>query len=141
MGFKSLEPFLAFSASPQKFSQNASIGIRSRIVLATVLALFGLSAIAIGQETPMPESAATNQTAVEGVVIYPRPPAGFDPLTASNNELKRYGFPPRPDAQKAPQAYRHWRALVSVPRIGNPTLQQTDIYDGPAKLAPGKRTP
>ena len=120
-----------------------SNGIRRRTIFGAVMAFCGLSALgftplALAQEIKVPESATA---AVPNVVVYPPAPAGFDPLTASDNDLKRYGFPPRPDAQKAPQAYRHWRALVSVPRIGNPTLQQTDIYDGPAKLAPAKNAP
>ena len=28
--------------------------------------------------------------------VYDIPPAGFDPVTASDNELKQWGFPPRP---------------------------------------------
>jgi len=31
------------------------------------------------------------------------PPAGFDPLSASDSKLARFGFPPRPDAAAAPE--------------------------------------
>ena len=87
----------------------------------------------MGQETRVPENGTTNQTIVEGVTTYPEPPARFNPLTASDKELERYGFPPRPDAKKAPEAYRQWQKLVLVPRKGNPKLQSTTIYDGPAQ--------
>jgi hypothetical protein len=118
------------STSPRKFSQNASIGIR-RIVFGAIAALYGLSALAVGQETQVPENAVTNQTTVEGLTTYPEPPPGFNPLTASDTELRRYGFPPRPDVKKTPEAYRQWRKLVLVPRKGNPKLQPSTIYDGP----------
>jgi hypothetical protein len=78
---------------------------------------------------------------VQGMTTYPQPPADFDPVTASDSELKRYGFPPRPDAHKAPEAYRHWRALVSVPRGANPTFQQTNIYNGVTRPAYPKNEP
>jgi hypothetical protein len=126
------------STTLRKLSQNAPLGARRIIALGAAIVFGGLSSLAMGQETRVPESATTNQTTVQGVVTYPQPPAGFDPLTASDKELKRYGFPPRPDAHKAPEAYRHWRALVSVPRGANPTLQQTNIYNGPAQHAPAK---
>jgi len=36
------------------------------------------------------------------------PPKGFDPLSASPRELKRYGFPRRPDAVQMPTAAAKW---------------------------------
>ena len=121
-----------FSTSPRKFLQNTSIGI-CRIVFGAIIALCALSTLAIGQNALVPERAATNQTAAESAIIYPEPPPGFNPLTASDKELNRYGFPPRPDANKAPEAYRQWRKLVLVPRKGNSKLQPTTIDDGPAQ--------
>jgi hypothetical protein len=98
--------------------------------LGLAILLGGLSSLA------MPVSVATGQTnaptVAAGQVTSPLPPTGFDPITASNDELQRYGFPPRPDAKKAPEAYSQWRKLVLVPRTGNPELQPTRIYDGPA---------
>ncbi len=139
-----------FSTTVQKFFENASFAPR-KFALGLAIVLCGLSSLAMAQGTPVPESVtvdqsnapsvAADQTNALGVVSYPQPPAGFDPLTASDKELTRYGFPPRPDPEKAPEAYAHWRKLVSVPRIANPTLQQTTIYNGPAQFAPAKREP
>ncbi|MFZ0888076.1 MAG: G1 family glutamic endopeptidase [Candidatus Binataceae bacterium] len=88
----------------------------------------------MAQHTPPQGSVAPDQTNVPGVVIYPAPPAGFDALTASDADLAQYGFPPRPDAQSAPEAYAHWQKMVASPqkRI-TPKLQQTTIYNGPAQ--------
>jgi len=45
----------------------------------------------------------------QGVLALPPPPAGFDPAKATPAMLERHGFPRRPDARLAPQAYRLWR--------------------------------
>jgi hypothetical protein len=128
----------------QKFSKTASRAVRRIIVLGTAVAVGSGAAPAMGQPARAPASVATNQSnqpAVQGVITYPEPPPGFDPLTASDKDLTRYGFPPRPDARKAPESYRHWRSLVLVPRIANPTLQRTTIYNGSALRAPAKYEP
>jgi hypothetical protein len=126
-----------FSAMLQKFSESVSLGTRNTIVLGVAIVLGSLSSLAMAQGTPVPGSVATGQVNIPwvaaGQTSSPRPPAGFDPLTASDNELKRYGFPPRPNAKRAPEAYKQWRKLVLVPRKGNPKLQPTNIYDGPAQ--------
>ncbi|MGC1254101.1 MAG: hypothetical protein WA867_01000 [Candidatus Acidiferrales bacterium] len=134
----------------RKFSEKASFA-RRKFVLGLAIVVCGLSSLAMAQGTPVPKSVAADQrnapnvaadqTNAPGVASYPQPPAGFDPLTASDKELTRYGFPPRPDPEKAPEAYAHWQKLVSVPRIANPTLQQTTIYNGPAQHVPTKREP
>src|SRR5579862_3865271 len=36
---------------------------------------------------------------------YPKPPANFDPLTASYSQLRKHGFPARPDSPKLLQRY------------------------------------
>jgi hypothetical protein len=45
----------------------------------------------------------------------PLPPEGFDPVTASNAELQRFGYPRRPDSDASPQAFEHWRDIYSRP--------------------------
>jgi hypothetical protein len=65
------------------------------------------------------QSSATISTNLEGVHAYPTPPAGFDPLAASDEELAAYGIPLRPDKTQDPDGYRHWTRvaqLVSNPR-------------------------
>jgi hypothetical protein len=112
----------------------ADVAGRLRVAgFAAAIALCGASSLALANGTPPPESVATDQTNVQGVVAYPEPPAGFNPLSASDAEIEQYGFPPRPDAQSEPDQYRHWQKLVSVPRVANPKLQQTTIHNGPAQ--------
>jgi Peptidase A4 family len=46
------------------------------------------------------------------------PPPGFDPQTASEDHLLRYGFPRRPDPEKDPDLMRLWRrAFARVPQL------------------------
>lgn len=45
----------------------------------------------------------------------PRPAFTGDPMAPSNDELLRMGYPPRPDPQKAPQAYASWLRMISKP--------------------------
>lgn len=126
-----------FSTRLRKFSKHASprAGSLCAVGLSVAIAVCGLSSLAMAQRTPPSESVATDQTNLPGTVVYPQPPAGFDPLTASDAALAQYGFPARPDAQSAPEAYAHWQKLVTTPqsRITNPKLQRTTIYNGPAQ--------
>ncbi|MFY9906438.1 MAG: hypothetical protein WBX02_22325 [Terriglobales bacterium] len=63
--------------------------------------------------------------------VYDIPPAGFDPVTASDNELKQWGFPPRP-SEVDTKAYARWKRVASLKRI-TPQLTFTNIYHGPAR--------
>jgi len=112
----------------------AEVAGHFRVVgLSVAIALCGPSSLALANGTPPPESVATDQTTAQEVVAYPQPPADLSPLSASDADLGQYGFPPRPDAQSAPDEYAHWKKLVSVPRVANPKLQQTTIYNGPVQ--------
>ena len=107
---------------------------RLRVVgFSVAIALCGSSSLALANGTPPPESVAADQTNAQEIVISPPPPADFNPLSASDAELDQYGYPPHPDAQSAPDEYAQWKKLVSVPRISNPKLQQTTIYNGPVQ--------
>lgn len=108
-----------------------SLSAFSWLILA--LAFFCLFPMAMAQTAP---AISADQSQAANMVIYPAPPAGFDPTTASDIALEVYGFPPRPDPTTAPQAHAHWRRLVSAPqaRISNPLLRQTEIYHGPARI-------
>ncbi len=44
---------------------------------------------------------------------YEPPPADFDPLTAPDSLLLRYGFPSRPDAQQFPELRKRWERELS----------------------------
>ena len=43
------------------------------------------------------------------------PPAGFDPLTATAQQLAQYFLPPRPEATLAPRSYALWVEAMSPP--------------------------
>ena len=49
--------------------------------------------------------------------IFPLPERGFDPLTASPEELSHYGLPAKPDADAHPARYRFWHELFSPPLL------------------------
>jgi hypothetical protein len=73
-------------------------------------------------------------TNIPNVHAFVAPPATFNPVAASPEALQQYGFPPRPDKLKAPEAYNAWVKAVSAPqtRLESPQLEQTSIYNGPA---------
>ena len=77
--------------------------------------------IAPGRPTNMP-----------GVTTSAEPPKHFDPLTANDEQLNAYGFPPRPNQATNPNAYANWSHAVGAhPKRLVPKLQQTIIYHGP----------
>ncbi|MGA2859578.1 MAG: G1 family glutamic endopeptidase [Candidatus Sulfotelmatobacter sp.] len=53
-----------------------------------------------------------------GVYAFTQPPADFDPLTASQEELASWGYPPRPNPAEGPRALARWSEEV------NPALQR-----------------
>lgn len=47
------------------------------------------------------------------IKVYPKPPPGFNPVTASDAQLEAYGFPPRPPgASPSSPAYQAWLTAV-----------------------------
>src|ERR1700756_4341539 len=71
-----------------------------------------------------------------GATTIDAPPAGFDPIMASDHELAFHGFPPRPDQNANPKAYARWaRAMKASKTRIVPTLEQTTIFHGPVKHA------
>lgn len=59
------------------------------------------------------------------------PPTGWKPVTATNRELKAYGFPPRPSGGAA---LRHWTDTMSRwKRPGRPGMCQTNVVAAPAR--------
>ena len=50
------------------------------------------------------------------------PPADFDPLTATNTDLLKYSYPPRPDKETTPNLRALWERKVSTsPRFVTPS--------------------
>jgi len=73
-------------------------------------------------------AAYTVPTNLPGVQTFIAPAEGFNPLTASDEELAMFGFPPRPDAEAAPEAYESWRrAMLSSRERVIPQLEITNI--------------
>jgi hypothetical protein len=52
---------------------------------------------------------------IEATRIPKVPPAGFNPLEATSDELKLYGLPPKPDATADPERYAKWSKHLSKP--------------------------
>jgi hypothetical protein len=72
--------------------------------------------------------AANVSTNVPGILTYSEPPATFRPLTASDEELAAYGFPPRPDKLANPQHYQLWeRVVLAAKNRWNGELQALPI--------------
>jgi len=95
-----------------------------RTTIAAVAAALLMASVANASQ------AASNQlpTNLPGATTAVAPPSGFDPLTASDEDLATYGFPPRP-AQASP-AYAAWaRAMKSSRERIFPQLEVTDIQN------------
>ncbi len=82
-----------------------------------------------------------NETALNlpGATTIAAPPAGFDPINASDEELAYHGFPPRPNQTTEAKQYASWvRAMKASKTRVVPSLEQTSVFHGPVK--PGKGT-
>jgi hypothetical protein len=80
------------------------------------------------------ESICTNCAKPNGIPAA-TPPAGFNPLAATDAQLDYYGFPPRPDPKASPGAYDAWRTMVTAPvKRVIPHQQMTTIANGPAVI-------
>ncbi|MGH3854368.1 MAG: G1 family glutamic endopeptidase [Pseudonocardiaceae bacterium] len=71
-----------------------------------------------------------------GVAVhtFPLPPAGFDPLAASAEQLRRHGFPRRPDHTEMPDAATKWvRAFSRYPAFEHiaPEFKGLERRSGP----------
>src|ERR1700683_5455016 len=98
------------------------LSTKSLTVVATVLALMvSLAATAESQSYALRqlyETSATIPTNVESIRAYPVPPQGFNPLTASDEELAAYGIPLRPDKMQHPGGYSQWTRVAQL--MSNP---------------------
>lgn len=108
-----------------------SSAIAAVVVLAAPLTTLAQNRV----ETPhrmQPNEHALN---LPGATTIDAPPAGFDPMNASDEELAYHGFPPRPNQATDPKAYASWAEAMqhSKTRVA-PTLEQTNIFHGPAQM-------
>ncbi len=107
---------------------------RSWQTLAAGVAAATLSAWLSGGTAQAQFLAQPRATNLPGVTTSAAPPAGFEPLTAGDDALAAYGFPPRPDVRTAPQAYARWAHAVGAhPQRLVPELRETGIYHGPLR--------
>jgi hypothetical protein len=75
-------------------------------------------------------------TNVKGVRTFNPPPAGYNPLTATEQENAVYGFPPRPPQEDAVSYSRWAKAMMAAKNRWNGNLKVHDYSSTPAKPAP-----
>jgi hypothetical protein len=64
-----------------------------------------------------------------GVITFPVPPKGFDPITASDESLAKFGLPRRPDPKTEPGLRKLWdRALARKPTFIDPKLVEDKVW-------------
>jgi hypothetical protein len=82
-----------------------------------------------------PNELATN---LAGVTTIATPPKGFNPLTASDQDLEYYGFPPRPNEIAAPKALATWQKAMAASKTRvTPVLEVSRNSSSPAKMNTG----
>jgi Peptidase A4 family len=105
--------------------------------MAIVVVALGYSARAGAQTSDVRavyDASAVIETNIPGVRSFSEPPAGFNAVAASDEELATYGFPPRPDKQNAPAAYSMWAKAMAASKIRwNGELKRTGWYSQPAQ--------
>ena len=103
----------------------------SSAIAAVVLLAAPLAGIAQNSHKLQPNERALN---LPGATTFDAPPAGFDPINASDEELQYHGFAPRPNQATEPKAYATWvKAMQHSNTRLVPSLEQTSIFHGPAK--------
>jgi hypothetical protein len=114
--------------------KSLSSALTAVLLLAAPLA--GTAQVALNNNAPhklQPNERALN---IAGATTIVQPPAGFNPLAASDEELAYNGFPPRPNQNTEPKAFATWaKAMQHSKSRVMPTLQETSIFHGPAKQA------
>jgi len=100
------------------------------VMLLLATAIGGWCGIARAQTAT---TSAGLETEIPGVSAFTRPPANFNPMTATDAELDRYGFPPRPSRELGADLLARWeRRVMSQTRIV-PQLRQTNTFHTPAR--------
>src|ERR1700735_5628242 len=104
---------------------------RGRILCGCLLAVWGTVPGPSWAAATSPMAVSTN---LAGTYSYRDAPAGFSPLVASDAELDRFGYPPRPNATGNPAALAAWsRAMASArSHITTPQLIRSPVRHGPA---------
>ena len=93
---------------------------KQTIALAAITVMVltsGFTTLAVAQSDAarmIYQSAATVETNVAGIRTYPQPEESFKPAMASDEDLARYGFPPRPNKNTNPQGYAMWERAMQA---------------------------
>jgi Peptidase A4 family len=91
------------------------------VVALVVVVAMGLTPLAMAQNGDARraafEAGAKLPTTVSGVQVFAAPPKNFDPLTASAQELWKYGLPEAPDKTAHPAEYQHWAKAMTALKI------------------------
>lgn len=109
--------------------------MKSLSAALTAILVLALPLVGVAQN---PRQLQANEHALNlpGATTIDAPPAGFDPITASDEELAYHGFPPRPAQSTQPKAYATWVKAMKASKVRMvPKLQQTNIFHGPLKPA------
>lgn len=97
--------------------------------------LFVVAAVAAAQSDAIHAGVASAPkiaTSVPGVTVFSGPPAGFNPLTASTEDLARYGFPRQPNQQNDPIGYRQWVRTVTSMKTRATDVRAEKWHSSPA---------
>ena len=95
------------------------------------IALVAIAALAAGSAAAHAQDYSTDVSlpGISGVTTYNSVPPGFDPVSASQDQLQEFGFPRRPDSNDT-KAYARWLQAVNLTRI-TPQLVNTGRYHLP----------
>ncbi|HEX3437638.1 MAG TPA: G1 family glutamic endopeptidase [Pseudacidobacterium sp.] len=108
-------------------------------MLSIVSALVLAAPVISSAQQLKPNELPTN---LPGATTIAAPPTGFDPLTASDQDLEYYGYPPRPNEAEAPKAFATWsKAMAASKKRIMPKLEMTNNFAGPPKMKAGAVPP
>ena len=103
--------------------------------LCLVSALLLATPLAATAQQPNANELPTN---ISGATTVAAPPEWFNPLEATDQELERNGYPPRPDEFLQPKAFATWKKAMAASKTRiRPVLEVTNNVAGPAKLKAG----
>jgi hypothetical protein len=101
--------------------------------LAFVASVF--PSFVLADNKPPLESVAKDQGNTSDIIKPLQPSHDFNPLTATDDDLDRYGLPPKPDSQQDPEGYDRWKRMVTLPlKRTEPQIQRTTIQHKPSMV-------
>src|ERR1700690_3396718 len=90
------------------------------LAIATLVMTFSFTTTAAAQSDAVRRlyvSAANVPPHKSGIYPYPAPATDLNFLTATDEELATYGFPPRPDKRADEEHYKLWQKVMTAARI------------------------